>query len=177
MRKPEIPYRKRVSLGCGDRIWTCDLRVMRMRKFIFPVHLFAKAASGAGITFSSGNEWYGLHLEATSVTVPVNGTKVVVAQHKHKSTNMWFAMTYWDSGTQVAQVCRSYFYNFTRCCREVAALSWASQHPVLLLSNLMPLISTSCFYINLIYSLKMASYTQHLATVVMSLHPDYLWPL
>jgi hypothetical protein len=55
-----------------------------MRKFIFPVHLFARAAFGAGITFSSGNEWYGLHLVATSVTVPVNGAKVAMIQHEHK---------------------------------------------------------------------------------------------
>ena len=69
---------------------------MRMREFAFPVYLFAKTASGAGITFSSGNEWYDLHLEATSVTVPVNGTKVVVVQHQHKSINMWSTMTYKD---------------------------------------------------------------------------------
>jgi hypothetical protein len=55
-----------------------------MRKFIFPVHLFARAASGAGITFSSSNEWYGLHLASTSVTVPVNGAKVAGIQHEHK---------------------------------------------------------------------------------------------
>ena len=83
---------------------------MRMRKFIFPVHLFAKAASGAGITFTSGNKWYGLHLDATSVTVPVNGAKVTVIQHEHKSINMWSAMTYYNFGSQDAQACRSYFH-------------------------------------------------------------------
>ena len=64
---------------------------MRMRKFIFPVHLFARAASGAGITFSSGNKWYVLHLVATSVTVPVNGAKVAEIEHEHKSTYLSFA--------------------------------------------------------------------------------------
>ena len=57
---------------------------MRMREFIFPVLLNARSASGAGITFSNGNEGYDLHLEASSVTVPVNGTNLVISQQKHK---------------------------------------------------------------------------------------------
>ena len=64
---------------------------MRKWKLFFLFHQVAKAASGAGITFSSGNEWYGLHLEATSVTVPVNGAKVAGIQHEHKSVNLSFA--------------------------------------------------------------------------------------
>jgi hypothetical protein len=51
---------------------------------MYLVHLVVKTASRAGITFSSGNEWYGLYLEATSVTVPVDGAKVAGIQHEHK---------------------------------------------------------------------------------------------
>jgi hypothetical protein len=64
---------------------------MRSWKLFFLLHQVPKAASGAGSSFSSGNEWYGLHLDATSVTVPVNGAKVAGIQHEHKSTYLSFA--------------------------------------------------------------------------------------
>ena len=46
-----------------------DLRVMRMGYFAFLVHPLVRAASGAGIAFSSGNEWDIYSFVSTSVTV------------------------------------------------------------------------------------------------------------
>jgi len=63
---------------------------MRMGYFAFLVHLLVRAASGAGTTFSSGNEWYIFSLVSTSVTVLDNGTKVAGIQHEHKSTYLSF---------------------------------------------------------------------------------------
>ena len=53
---------------------------MRMRNFVFLVHLLVRAASGAGITFSISNEWYIFSLVSSIVTVLENGTSLGISQ-------------------------------------------------------------------------------------------------
>ncbi len=65
-----------------------DLRVMRMGYFAFLVHPLVRAASGAGIAFSSGNEWYIFSLVTTSMTVLDNGTRLGISQQKDKFIKM-----------------------------------------------------------------------------------------